>query len=238
MESRRLDLVIKAIGEAKELTGRERKVTIFVTENNELMSFLPQELKLILANLQNNKGILKVAGTHWQLDLGIEDEAFMLIPGDYFVIEPLDNFEQWCAEYWAKREQASEILLPVAKDKKAVEDETVYYITYTKAREILLNDVVNNSGRLLAKPNFNSENDTVFNYLYEHPNQKFTREQIKGGVLITVIKSLHKIVENLGFRGDIKRVFFDVSEQAIQFRNPITRKDLQDLNIDKIEPPE
>ena len=155
----------------------------------------------------------------------------------YFTIELLDNFEKWCAEYWAKREQTSESLLPVAEDRDAVEAETVYSITYTKAREIFLNDVVHNSVHLLAKPSFDSENDNVFNYLYEHPDQKFTKKQIEDGVQITGIKSLHKIVENLGFQGDIKRVFFNVSEQSVQFRNSITREDLKNLHVDRIESP-
>ncbi len=221
MEIRRLDFVINAIEEAKELTGRGRKVVVFVTEDNELMEFLPRELKLILANLQYDKGILKVIGTHWELDLGIEDVAFMLIPGDYFVIELLDNFEQWCADYWAKREQASESLLPVSEDKEAVEAETVYSITYTKAREILLN-----GNYQIAKPDSFGENELVFGYLYEHPNAIVTRAQIKKGISRRKIKPLNKIVENLGFTHALRKAFFSVSPDSIQFRNPIKSRDL------------
>ncbi len=116
-------------------------------------------------------------------------------------------------------------------------DEIVYSITFTKAREIFLNDTVHNIVHLLAKPSFDSENDNVFTYLYEHPNQKFTKKQIEDGVHIAGIKNLHKIVENLGFQGDIKRAFFNVSEQSVQFRNSITREDLKNLHIDEIKPP-
>ena len=157
---------------------------------------------------------------------------------NHFVVDTLDAFDKWCTNYWAKRKNSFEKSVSISEQEEVQKAETVYSIAYTKAREIFLNDAVNNSAHLLAKPSFDSENDNVFNYLYEHPDQKFTKKQIEDGVNITGIKSLHKIVENLGFQGDIKRAFFNVSEQSIQFRNSITGKDLKDLNIDRIKPPE
>ncbi len=102
-------------------------------------------------------------------------------------------------------------------------DEPVYEITYTKQRQILMNNAQ------IGKPDFNSENDLVFSFLYEHPNESFTKEQIEKAVSVKLNKSLHKIVENLGFEGDTKEVFISVSKNAIQFRNPITKQDLEDM---------
>lgn len=110
------------------------------------------------------------------------------------------------------------------KESKQDKKDADYKITYTKQRQILLND-----NAQIGKPDFNSENDLVFSLLYEHPNERFTREQIEKEVGVTLTKSLHKIVENLGFEGDTKEAFFSVSKNAIQFRNPVTKEQLREM---------
>lgn len=94
---------------------------------------------------------------------------------------------------------------PVAQSKVVPETQpkgdsqsVAYEITYSGSREILLNKTFQ-----LAKPDFDSENDLVFSYLYEHPNQKFTRGQLEEVIGRKFTKSLHKIVENLGFEGEL-----------------------------------
>ncbi len=108
----------------------------------------------------------------------------------------------------------------------------IYKITYTKTREILLNEALR-----LAKPDFDSENEVVFDYLYKNPNKKITKDQMERELRIKIAKSFHKIVENLGFKGDLKRVFFQVSKTSIYFRNPITEDDLEAPGIGKIKLP-
>jgi len=90
-----------------------------------------------------------------------------------------------------------------------------YMVTY-ESRDILLN------GKSIARPNFDGENDLVFNYLISNPNKKFTRKQIEEEIKIKLKKTLHKIVENLGFKGDLRKLFFNVSGSSIQFNNPIS----------------
>lgn len=242
-----LDLILKAIAEAREFTRKGHEVHVDISGNNGLCTIYPDRLIDILLILQDDEKILKIKESpEWTyrpdtMDLALA-EVLSDMGGDfpigYFTVEILESFDKWCANYWAKRENSFEKSVSISEQEEVQKAETVYSITYTKAREIFLNDVVNNSTHLLAKPSFDSENDNVFNYLYEHPDQKFTKKQIEDGVHITGVKSLHKIVENLGFQGDIKRVFFNVSEQSIKFRNSITRKDLKNLNIDRIKPPE
>ena len=99
----------------------------------------------------------------------------------------------------------------------------MYQITYTKQRQVLMNNAQ------ISKPDFNSENDLVFSFLYENPNRRISKEEIEKAIGGKLTKSLHKIVENLGFEGDTKEVFFSVSKNAIEFRNAITKKDLEEM---------
>lgn len=106
------------------------------------------------------------------------------------------------------------------------ERHAVLQITYTDARQIILNNIF-----VLAKPNFNSENDNVFQHLYNKPNQSISREELNKVLGKKVGKSLSDIVKDLGFKQSLRTVFFDVSANDIQFHNPITHERLHSVGI-------
>jgi len=116
---------------------------------------------------------------------------------------------------------------PAAQPPRGQGTEVMYEVRFTPAREILINNF------LLTRLDFDSENDNVFKYLYEHPNQTISLDDLEerlGGTRLK--KSLHKIVENLGFVPEIRKAFFDTSKDSIRFRNPVTRTILEELKID------
>lgn len=92
-----------------------------------------------------------------------------------------------------------------------------YFIKLEDDRRILLNGDI-----LMAKPDFNSENEIVFKYLYEHPNTVISKDKIESDIKVPISKTFHKIVENLGFTGGFKQLFFDISAESIRFKNPVT----------------
>jgi len=102
----------------------------------------------------------------------------------------------------------------------------VYEVKYSeKTREILINNF------LIAKPDFFRENEVVFTYIYKHPNERLSKDRIEKENGIKLTKTLPKILENLGFTGETRKAFFDVSSKGALFRNPVTRKDLDELGI-------
>jgi hypothetical protein len=107
--------------------------------------------------------------------------------------------------------------------------EIVYEIKLTPNKEIFLNNF------LLTKMQFNGENDIVFTYLYKHPNKTITKEELKKKTGLVVGKSMHKIVDNLSFTGNLRKVFFKVSEKGVLFRNPLTKEDMEMLNIPQLK---
>jgi len=109
--------------------------------------------------------------------------------------------------------------------EKVEPENSAYKITYSeKTREIIINNF------LLANPDFDSENERVFTYIYKNPNKKISLEELQQNTG-RLGKTLHKIVENLGFTGNFRKAFFDVSKTGIRFRNPITKTDLDELGI-------
>lgn len=103
-------------------------------------------------------------------------------------------------------------------------------IVYTLNNEVFLEGFTDQPLRL-AKTQYNSENDNIFEYLYEHPNKEFTKKELEEQIGQEINKSFFKIVENLGFKGKIRELFFKVSKDAIYFRNPITIADFEALHI-------
>jgi hypothetical protein len=101
-------------------------------------------------------------------------------------------------------------------------------VSYSSAAGILLKDRQEKK-RTLSRPNPNSVNDNVFNLLYENQGKLFTREELSRTEIGQ--KSLHKIVNELGFTAKLKRLFFKVSKDAIAFKSSVTEADLQEADI-------
>lgn len=114
--------------------------------------------------------------------------------------------------------------------KPAADSGQAVSITYTKSRQVLLNDIF-----LLAQPVLNGENDLVFSYIYKHPNQPHTKKQLETALNTRITKPLHKIVENLGFKGDLAKAFFSVAKDSIEFRNPVKAAELTEMGLSIIK---
>ncbi len=120
----------------------------------------------------------------------------------------------------------------VRKPVGTKENLPVYEIKYTEAAEIILNNF------LFSKLDYDGENHLVFEYVFRNPNREITREEIEESLRDTdITKPLPKIVDNWGFTGDIRKVFFQVSKQSIKFRNPIHQKDLDALHLSRLRFP-
>ena len=103
-----------------------------------------------------------------------------------------------------------------------------YSIGYTFGSEVILNNKY-----LISKLNYSSPNDLFFEYIFQHPNKKISREQLEG-VLGVFNRPLSKLVYDIGFSGELKKLFFPkVSNNSVFFNNPVTRDDLLTIEIDE-----
>lgn len=117
-----------------------------------------------------------------------------------------------------------------ADDVEYEADKILYQITYIN-REVRLNNIV------LAKPNFDSENDVVFEYIFNNPNKKITRKEVESVLKRPTVKKFEQIIRDLGFKGQLKAMFFpNVSIGAIQFINPITKEYLDKNSLSPLKP--
>lgn len=145
----------------------------------------------------------------------------------YFKLGPsyTDTFKMYENQY----KRASKDHIDAMNIIKKETNDPVYRISYSS---ITRNIVVNNF--LLKRPDFDSENERFFTYVFSNPNKLITVKELNENY-IELKKTTHKIIENLGFTGDLKKIFFDVSKTSVKFRNPVTQAVLDDLGIKHIE---
>lgn len=121
-----------------------------------------------------------------------------------------------------------EIILRLEEDenlalRKAIADkeyqaDTLYRITYSShTREIKVNNFK------IAKPDFDRENERCFDYIFNHPNQMITLEELEKVNGEPLKKCLKYVIRDLGFTRDILKVFFvGVTNKKLMFVNPIS----------------
>lgn len=119
-----------------------------------------------------------------------------------------------------------------AKPKpQAPVDKIKFWIEY----EVVNNRITLNELFELRQPNMGSENDRVFQFLYNNPNKTHNLSKIEKELGSKLKKPLHKIVEDLGFTKGLRKAFFKVSMRQIRFRNPVREACLKKLGINKIK---
>lgn len=114
------------------------------------------------------------------------------------------------------------------KPEPASDTDDRYFITLNKKRQVMLNDTF-----VLSTPNFAGENESFIEYVIAHPDEKLTKAAMESELKKKLKKSFHSILSDLGFKGEIRKLFFDASKNAVQFKNPVLGKELSELGIDK-----
>jgi len=211
--------VLQEIEEKRQLTPEDEEIELcsvpsdFKGTANEF-DFLFQDRKVIMHKLSSLGAILGLE------ELSTWDNVI------YWRFKTGGKYKEVFAKYEIKYQEVAKEY----KQRKQLEEtkmkDPVYEIKYSeKSREILINNF------LLARPDSFSENEGVFAYLYKNPNIAIPLEDIKKEIGESLTKSIHKILENLGFTGELRKAFFKVAKNKILFRNPLTKKDLEELGI-------
>lgn len=175
--------------------------------------------ELILNRLKKD-GAIEFDENQWRYSGAGEGVNLSVVP---------DKFDTYFKEIEAKYKELAEDYESAKKAETLVNigpESTIYKIEFDKTRIIRVNNFA------IAKPDFESENEVVFDYIYRNPNRRIQKVEIERALQRTLIKRLHNILSDLGFRADLKKVFFPgVSENGLEFRNPVTRKELDELRI-------
>lgn len=220
-------LVIDSIYSAHQLTPLGFNAKIRLTQDHPLRQIHRHELWDIFGQLEL-KELIKVKDFPGDKDL--IPEMFANDPfvqkmfddnTDTIYLDIFDAFDEWYrVEYQGNKQKFA--------NPNDFNNKVLYRANYSEmTRRITINDIQ------ISRPDGFSENELIFAFLYDHPNQSFSLSDLEEHTG-EINKSLHKVVENLGFRGDLKTVFFKVASDRILFRNPIRESQLKEVGIKKL----
>lgn len=120
----------------------------------------------------------------------------------------------------------------IAKVKKLQQEyadkQIVYWLSLTKDETVLLNDKY-----IVTKPQASSNCNYLMNFLLKNPNRECSKSEIEELNNIEIERSLAKTIDDLKFRGELKRLFFKSSKDRLLLRNPITQEILFKLRINQ-----
>lgn len=212
--------VIKALKDAHEITPSEG-ATFLNPQAKHIVSLSELDISQILNKLAKDEKIIEIGG----YPEGYAD--------DYFIIYVKPEFVKYAKRIIDSYEQEHSLdrlgTLPIDEDTRF--GSLGLEITFSSSREVILNDLF-----LLSKPDFGSENDLVFGYLFQNQNKLISLQELEREATKQPIKKkLHEVVRDLGFTKDLLKAFFSISKNAITFTNPVTFQRLQELELPKIK---
>lgn len=194
-------LLLTAILDISCYTVKANPFALKITQDNGLDTIPLEDLQLLIKHLVSNEAIEVIQDARYGSQLSKYDPYSD--PDQDYIIRILDKV--FLQNELIRSDDASE---------EETASEHNYYIVLTEDGRILLDGKFE-----IAKPNFNSENELVFRYLYDNPNQRHTKKHIEEHLKIKMKKTFHKTVENLNFRSGLKKYFFDISKNGIIFKN-------------------
>jgi len=112
--------------------------------------------------------------------------------------------------------------------EKHREDETVIHeLKLEQPRKLFYYDYTSDKKQLLKKYHHESPGLKIMLYLLDNQNTVITIEKIKKISGKKKIKSLRQVVRDLGFEEPIKDLFFETSDNTLEFRATVKNKDLK-----------
>lgn len=216
----KIKLVLESIKDQIDLSPKDSSIILSQEKDEGLSGLVYEDYISILNKLAKDEKIISIiALAEYKPSL-----ISHLDPYDYrkdiTEVKVLPTFDKFYKQY--TKEKAIAFSSPEKDDRK----KDFLRITYTKTREILMNDTF-----LLSKPESFGENEDLFEYLYKNQNKELKIEDIEKELGRNFGKPISKILENLGFRKGLKDVFFRFGVGKIFFRNPAPTSDLIESGI-------
>jgi hypothetical protein len=117
----------------------------------------------------------------------------------------------------------------VASKKIKPNDDLRFEIEFRNRRIILKTN--NGEEYVIKQLQFERSNENYFDYIFSHPNKKINNKEISEKTKTKNNQTFNKFVDSVGFKGEIRKCFFNINKSVILFTNPITENELNNRNI-------
>lgn len=213
-------LVVEKIHNLETITPSDELASFSQDTRGYLNNVDYSEISLALRKLEKDYKVIKIK----QLATCNSFDSYSLNEDkDYnFVVEILPPFKKFYENFKNKEN-------PDNESSGNSQSQEILSLEYTN-RQVKLNKII-----LLAKPDFNTENDIVCKELFDNVGKTLTRKELEAVLKQPLKKDLNKIAEQLGFNKDIRKIFLAVSKNDIRLKKTsISKEDLNNLGFDSV----
>jgi len=213
-----------------------------ISPKGEQVSILSHELSIYINRNRFGLIIQKLAKDFSLFEL-IETQSYQSSADDYNLSATIifsDRFiacyNQTVGAFDENEKKAGEELDRLLAESNAElhkrpDSNRVYWLTYSeKSRKLVLNDCF-----VIAKTNLNSANDNFLSYIFQNQNREISLTEVQEKGKAEIKRDFHKVLDDLNFRGAVRKLFFDVSKTTITFHNPVSKKQVQEAGIELIQ---
>lgn len=200
------------------------KIEFLIRETDHLPSAINQ--RRILGMLNDKKIITIIPFYHKEFGFNDWFRLQGAEPIGYHITVVQPTFDDFYKTYSMDDDK----YIPKAIKPAGLASDEVYFITKVN-RKIILNNKY-----ILSIPDFDGENDNFMDFMINNQNKKISKEDFTKNNRV-LKKNFVVILSNLGFSGEIKKIFFEVSKNRVYFRNNIRITDIEDsgINFEKLE---
>ncbi|MCA9379872.1 hypothetical protein KC675_01700 [Candidatus Dojkabacteria bacterium] len=197
-------LIIEQVINIARIDSSKSFLKIFI-DSSSLKDIDPDDILGILNQFQND-GKLKIGKTFFGNQLNIKGPWDLIKEQRHYIEVGRIEIEYFEEEFLK--------LSHLIGDASQSTGDKEFFILYTSDRRILLNGKIE-----IAQPDFNSENDLVFKYLYERSGREIPLSELKSKIHMR--KPIDKVLTNLGFVKGLRSAFFDVNKTTIKFKKKV-----------------
>jgi len=110
-------------------------------------------------------------------------------------------------------------------------DQVVFRINGHEGRVILMDEMAERSVER-HRPNFYSQTDLMYSYIFRNPNRVITLDEVQKNIDRRYLSlNFPQLICGLKFTGNLRRLFFRSSKCHLIFYNPVTIARMQMLGI-------
>lgn len=230
-----------AVAEAFQFVSKENPAEIYAKSNQYVKEIPLNEIKAILKQFEDEKKLKIINITSSSIFPTFDPETYDLF---IFQVEDVEYFREMIPPKeldiedspMRKMRKTIAYMTGVADEERikmgTIEEEKIkgsnitninkkndeYFIEYKDDRTILLNGKID-----IGRPRFNTQSEILFSFLSNHPNEIFTVEQLEKEIKMPFEDKIPKVIDRIGFKRGLKKAFFDIHENTINYKKTTVR---------------
>lgn len=230
-------IVISQLYELSKITSTDENIKI----EPKNCKIEPRLFQPIISKLQKDYKVIKLFSRYTtelsfgQLnDLSAKTEAIYnnngVLINYHFEEHETDGYElKLLPEFYEFYKTIKKKFVNQPAQNQTKQDTIIYKLEFNQnTLQLTINNV------LISTPTFDNDSHRFIEYMINNENKTIKTKTLINEAKLDHNKKITNIVNDLGFKGKSRNLFFKISKKSIKFTNPITQKILDESKIDQL----